>query len=407
MKMKEVLARTGLTDRAVRLYISEDLICPQNRQSYTGRKNLDFSEEDIRQLQQIAVLRKAEFSIEQIRLLKQDSRTAAQVLQEYVLEKRRRVDESRRILSALATIPPEQEISVELICSHIEGGLQEQPVPEEDLKPSMARRIGIWIVRSISICVFLLSIIPLCYILIRLPHYFPFPQLTPDFLCHFGLIWLLILMLCSGSIFILYVCRVLRPKALRRRRIAGCILAIIGMINLLNPYGLLSLMFISPVYSETDDPHNYLEFGHYVKYYSEGVYELFPAKIPRSAAIDYPPTEFNETTEYYYYHEYLMDPVYDVYAQWQLSEEELEAELERIRFTFPKESEEVRWGEWVCINLKYRNTDSIYDANELKAGDNYDYLIFAYNKKTNMVRYIATFARDYSEAPYFFCIDWE
>ena len=81
MKIKEVLARTGLTDRAVRLYISEDLICPQNRQSYTGRKNLDFSEEDIRQLQQIAVLRKAEFSIEQIRLLKQDSRTAAQVLQ--------------------------------------------------------------------------------------------------------------------------------------------------------------------------------------------------------------------------------------------------------------------------------------------------------------------------------------
>ena len=64
MKMKEVLARTGLTDRAVRLYVSEGLIRPQNTPSYTGRKNLDFSEEDITKLQQVAVLRKADFSID-------------------------------------------------------------------------------------------------------------------------------------------------------------------------------------------------------------------------------------------------------------------------------------------------------------------------------------------------------
>lgn len=48
--MKEVLACTVLTDRAMRLYISEGLVSPENKQSYTGRKNLSFSEEDVRQL---------------------------------------------------------------------------------------------------------------------------------------------------------------------------------------------------------------------------------------------------------------------------------------------------------------------------------------------------------------------
>ena len=36
MKMKEVLAQTGLTDRAVRLYIDNGLIAPDIEENYSG-----------------------------------------------------------------------------------------------------------------------------------------------------------------------------------------------------------------------------------------------------------------------------------------------------------------------------------------------------------------------------------
>ena len=42
MKMKEVTEKTGLTDRAVRLYIDEGLALPNIEESYSGRKNIDF-----------------------------------------------------------------------------------------------------------------------------------------------------------------------------------------------------------------------------------------------------------------------------------------------------------------------------------------------------------------------------
>ena len=69
MKMKEVLERTGLTDRAVRLYIANELVAPECSRGYTGRNSFDFSEEDVEALQKIALLRKADFSLEQIKSL--------------------------------------------------------------------------------------------------------------------------------------------------------------------------------------------------------------------------------------------------------------------------------------------------------------------------------------------------
>lgn len=69
MKMKEVLLQTGLTDRAVRLYIENGILAPKNEKSYTGRNSFEFTREDVAVLQRIALLRKADFSIEQIKLL--------------------------------------------------------------------------------------------------------------------------------------------------------------------------------------------------------------------------------------------------------------------------------------------------------------------------------------------------
>lgn len=61
MKMKKACEATTLTERAIRLYISKGLIVPQQRDGL-----IDFSAEDITLLQDIALLRQMDFSIEQI-----------------------------------------------------------------------------------------------------------------------------------------------------------------------------------------------------------------------------------------------------------------------------------------------------------------------------------------------------
>lgn len=68
MKMKEVCAETGLTERAVRLYCAEGLLLPVQTES-RGRTYLDFDEAHIAILRRIAILRDAGFSIEEIRTI--------------------------------------------------------------------------------------------------------------------------------------------------------------------------------------------------------------------------------------------------------------------------------------------------------------------------------------------------
>ncbi|MBO5273130.1 MAG: MerR family transcriptional regulator [Clostridia bacterium] len=67
MRMKEVCERTGLTDRAVRLYIDSGLLTPERVRMYSGRSSIHFSEEDVAVLDSVAVLRKAGFSIADIK----------------------------------------------------------------------------------------------------------------------------------------------------------------------------------------------------------------------------------------------------------------------------------------------------------------------------------------------------
>lgn len=71
MKMKEVCKRTGLTERAVRFYVSEGLVTPES-QYVRGRTYIDFSAADVQTLQAVAVLRNAQFTVAEISLMQQD-----------------------------------------------------------------------------------------------------------------------------------------------------------------------------------------------------------------------------------------------------------------------------------------------------------------------------------------------
>ena len=80
MKMKDVIEKTGLTDRAVRLYIENGLVAPSVNESYSGRRNIEFSDGDVEKLKSISVLRKAGFSIAQIKLMQQEPEKSKTVI---------------------------------------------------------------------------------------------------------------------------------------------------------------------------------------------------------------------------------------------------------------------------------------------------------------------------------------
>lgn len=73
MRMKEICEKTGLTDRAVRLYISSGLLAPKRSTSYNGYTSIHFSQEDLKKLESIAVLRRAGFSMSDIREIQNDA----------------------------------------------------------------------------------------------------------------------------------------------------------------------------------------------------------------------------------------------------------------------------------------------------------------------------------------------
>lgn len=67
-RMKDVIANTGLTEKTIRYYINKSLVSPIEIES-NGRKNYYFTEEHIRQLKEIAVLRYYDFSVQEVHVI--------------------------------------------------------------------------------------------------------------------------------------------------------------------------------------------------------------------------------------------------------------------------------------------------------------------------------------------------
>lgn len=407
MKIKEVIEQTGLTDRAIRLYIANGLITPVNQKSYAGRNNYEFTDGDVEILRQIALLRKADFSIEQIKVLLQGGEAARETINKYIKDKHAELERGQHIVSALESLPEEGEISVIDICAKIEDGLSEEPIPQADMKPSKWEIFEKWIMRILSLSVIAFFGLLLRGVIIVYGEEFPFHKFYPDLLSYIGLTYVLLPIVLSFIVLILYVKTQLVKAKRKKRRIIAIILMLVTFYIAIQPMGMAALNLFPPVYSETDNPENYMVLGTYEQAYGNSVRKLFPATIPRSAVVDganwYPPDKFPETTKYYYYHQSVVDPSFDIYAEWVLPEDEYILEKQRINNYYPEGPYfQTQWGDWVCLSFTNENLEDAADLTH------YYYLLFAYNDTTNTVRYIASYGMDTggSENPYFLELEW-
>lgn len=104
MRMKDICQRTGLTDRAVRLYIENGLLSPKRENRYSGHNAIIFDEEDVQALEVVATLRRAEFSIADIKQMQQSPACIPDLLVQHRQRMEDEIQTKQQVLVSLQKI---------------------------------------------------------------------------------------------------------------------------------------------------------------------------------------------------------------------------------------------------------------------------------------------------------------
>lgn len=394
MKMKEVISITGLTDRAVRLYISNGLVSPSNEQSYSGRSNIDFSEDDVELLKKIALLRKADFSISQIKSIISGGDEAKIALADFVAQK---TEEQETISAALHALESVEDASLDSICEKLTAEFEQQSVPEEDMKASKAERTETRIFRIISIVGIALTVLFDAFMLVMYPLDYRFLCYKPAWGDIIATAIVLVPVIVLGIILLMYRKPRINEKRQKLRRTCATVMVFVLIFAemALLPLQTVILAWVYDVYSFTDNPQNYMELDEYTEHFADDLYRVFPAVIPREV-------RYNESktgsTKYYYKYQDCIDPWFDIAAEWQLSDESFNAEVTRLTDMSDNITQK---GDWTCVFLSENGEEQI-------GWHSYYILMFAYNDKTSTVRYIAAYCQDTcgSQVPYYTDLEW-
>jgi DNA-binding transcriptional MerR regulator len=132
MKIKAVCEATGLTDRTIRYYVEEKLISPAYTENYLGRKTFDFSESIVKQLNDIAVLRKFGFSIAEIREMLLHPEGIPQIVNELQERKHAHINEETELLRALSQLNTSRSYTVAALADSLSEPVANTPLPAED-----------------------------------------------------------------------------------------------------------------------------------------------------------------------------------------------------------------------------------------------------------------------------------
>ena len=124
MRIKEVCKKTGLTDKAVRLYINNELIYPDFQEGYNGRKNYNFNEDDVSLLKKIALLRRYNFSIQTIKEMLDDNNCIPEVLENHLFNTKQTLAESSMVLTNLYNAQNNSVSNLDELCDVLSQNLE-------------------------------------------------------------------------------------------------------------------------------------------------------------------------------------------------------------------------------------------------------------------------------------------
>ncbi len=416
MKIKDVMEQTGLTDKAIRLYINNGLVAPSIEENYSGRRSIDFSDNDVIRLKNIALLRKAGFSIADIKEILIDENRVNKVVVRFIEGKEKDIQRDREIVNVLKNVADEK-LTFEKLSAVLSENATEKDVPEEDMQISKKERIFRTIFRVFGIFNLVVSIgcVLANLILIKVDRRYFFLE---------DKWWLAYLLAYGGFVIVsalsIWLVRLCSNKRVPVHRIAKMSLSFILSFSVLViaiPWSLIYTVTVvaGTTASKTENVDNYLLLDKYVEeqiYVEEQTDGPFPRNIPVGA----------ENVKYYYrYYSGFLEYEFDIFAEWKLSDWGFKDEVESNLFYFEKvpvhldtkdgtltyelqlkKREIIEKGDWKLIYYKNSDIDRKWTSDE----GGYYISIFAYNEKNSTVRYIVSSSDYGGYAPYYVSLEW-
>lgn len=403
MKIKTVCQQTGLSDRTVRYYIEEGLISPRYTENYLGRKTFDFSPEEVKGLQDIAVLRKFGFSIEDIRRMMLNPWESIAVISEVRQRKQELIAENTVALEALCRLDGNKVYTVAELAEDLAAPAMDNPLPPEDRLERVERLLWLLLKRLPAI---VLAGLPLVVLVAGLVIHSSYAYPVWDGKKRYGAFLLLLPTIC---ILLLYLPRC-KPLTERwetvRKWVRGIVLVLCALYVPVVSFSWL--VFFSGGPSSTTNPDAYLLLD-----------EACPAKSYRIFRELFPQTAPEDREYYYWYEESVSGEKYDICAQWTLPREEFEAEVMRVEELFAQfcalkqnpppmmegsnlEPATIQEGKYTCL-IWYQRRDDRMPFSPM-SGD-YVVYIFDYHPSTRQVRYILCESTQ-SGDPWYLEMDW-
>lgn len=134
MTRKEVCTNTGLSIKTLRLYEEKGLIAPE-RQYRNGREYRVYTPELVAQLQQIATLRRALFTMDEIKSMQQNPDTIPGIFEDYRQWLAAQENQFRALRQAADQVNAQSLHSVDSLLSGMEQAASSMPLPQMDIKP--------------------------------------------------------------------------------------------------------------------------------------------------------------------------------------------------------------------------------------------------------------------------------
>ncbi len=134
MTRKEVCTATGLSIKTLRLYEEKGLIAPE-RQYRNGREYRVYTPELVAQLQQIATLRRALFTMDEIKSMQQNPDTIPGIFEDYRQWLAAQETQFRALRQAAGQVNAQALHSVSSLLSGMEQAASKMPLPQMDIKP--------------------------------------------------------------------------------------------------------------------------------------------------------------------------------------------------------------------------------------------------------------------------------
>ena len=133
MKLKEVCEATGLTRKTIRLYEEKGLLVPR-KEERNGREYREYSQKDVETLREIATLRRAWFTMDEISRMQQEPEAIGEIFPQYLQWLEAQQQTLRQLLTAARAIDPQQVKSVAELSWKMREA-EKMPLPQTDIEP--------------------------------------------------------------------------------------------------------------------------------------------------------------------------------------------------------------------------------------------------------------------------------